>query len=369
MSDWTDILRERLSNASLPLPEDDWEWFEAKFRERRRRRVLLRWVSGAAAAGAAACLALVFMNKPSAEEPLAESPVSELAVASAVIPEVSVPEDEGIIPNAVRHTSRRRASDPVLLAKIPAPESETPTETPKTVTGYKSPEKPEEDKRETAGSGGETMYWVSSEAPKHKRKITVSPMGRGTFGHEYNVSYPSVFGGGGVYTGQYGGWLGGINGIENAALSHSIPLSFGLDVSVDVAPRLFMTTGVGVSYYRSRISAGKEPLTQKAYYLGVPLRLDWAFWQSGPLSAWVGTGGKVDRLVYGKYGKNRLKDNSFHWSVTGAAGLGYEISPGIGIFIEPEVSYYFKPSSPAILTYRTENPLTLTLGAGLRFSL
>ena len=122
-----------------------------------------------------------------------------------------------------------------------------------------------------------------------------------------------------------------------------------------------------MSYYRSRFTHVRgESKIQNAYYLGIPLRLDWVAWQSGPVSAWVGAGGKVDRLVYCKFGPATVKDNAFNWSATGVAGIQYELFPKVGLFLEPEVSYYFKPSDPVVQTYRTENPLMFSLGAGLR---
>ena len=77
----------------------------------------------------------------------------------------------------------------------------------------------------------------------------------------------------------------------------------------------------------------------------------------------------MDRLVYGKLGTERIKDNALNWSIVGEFGAQHNLSANIGIFLAPEVSYYFKPENPVLQTYRTENPLMFTVGIGLRFSL
>ena len=151
--------------------------------------------------------------------------------------------------------------------------------------------------------------------------------------------------------------------------AHSIPVSFGIDVRVGLTSKIGLTSGIDLSRYRSRFNLGQTSVTQNAYYLGIPLRFDLTVWENGPVGAWIGGGGKVDRLVYGKLGPERIKDNALNWSIVGEFGAQYNLSDNIGIFLAPEVSYYFKPENPVLQTYRTENPLMFTVGIGLRFSL
>ena len=77
----------------------------------------------------------------------------------------------------------------------------------------------------------------------------------------------------------------------------------------------------------------------------------------------------MDRLIYGTIGENRLKDNSLNWSVTSCAGIRYCLIDNVAIYIAPEISWFFKPDNPAILTYRTENPFMVSINAGLSFRL
>jgi hypothetical protein len=145
---------------------------------------------------------------------------------------------------------------------------------------------------------------------------------------------------------------------------HYSPLSLGLDISLTLTPKIALTTGVSFSVYKSKLSS----YVQKVYYLGVPFKIDIVTWHSDHISTWIGAGGKVDRQIYGKFDTFKLKDSSFHWSITSNIGIQYVLLPQIGLYFEPELSYYFKPSSPRVLTYRTENPLMVSLGGGIRFN-
>ena len=110
-------------------------------------------------------------------------------------------------------------------------------------------------------------------------------------------------------------------------------------------------------------------LTQKALYLGIPLRIDWSFWQGGKFSAWIGAGGKVDRCVYARLDGEDIRDKDFNFSALADAGIRYDFLEYLGIYLAPEVSWYFKPDNPSILTYRTEHPFALTINVGLRLNL
>jgi hypothetical protein len=92
------------------------------------------------------------------------------------------------------------------------------------------------------------------------------------------------------------------------------------------------------------------------------------------LSVYAGSGLKVDRLIYGqctttKWGAARIKDNGLNWSFIGDLGVQYDLFRNAGLFVAPEVSYFFKPSDPAVITYRDEHPLTFNVAVGMRITL
>ena len=65
----------------------------------------------------------------------------------------------------------------------------------------------------------------------------------------------------------------------------------------------------------------------------------------------------------------RLKlDPSVQWSVGLGIGLEYRLSPVVGLYAEPSVHYYFKPSD-GLNTYRTKHPATFSIPIGIRINI
>ena len=64
-------------------------------------------------------------------------------------------------------------------------------------------------------------------------------------------------------------------------------------------------------------------------------------------------------------GDDKLQDNTFNWSAVANVGLRYDFLDNVGMYLAPELSWYFKPEDPAILTYRTDNPLMFSVNFGL----
>ncbi|MBQ8061228.1 MAG: hypothetical protein IJ205_04730 [Bacteroidales bacterium] len=190
----------------------------------------------------------------------------------------------------------------------------------------------------------------------NKQHLSLTPLVKGfsaSRGSEQGNSRPSI----------------GTSTALSKTVSHNIPISIGIEINRVLTSGLTVTSGIDMSLYHSRYTNNQESVSQSACYLGIPLRLDWTVWQNSSFSTWIGGGGKVDRLVYGKLGPERIKDNTLNWSIVGEFGVQYNLSNNIGIFLAPEVSYYFKPENPVLQTYRTENPLMFTVGAGIRVGL
>ena len=53
------------------------------------------------------------------------------------------------------------------------------------------------------------------------------------------------------------------------------------------------------------------------------------------------------------------------WSTTLGLGLQYDLTPHLGIYLEPSLQYFFNDGSD-IKSYRTEHPLQITLPLGIR---
>ena len=348
MSDWTDVIREKILQKQEPLPEEDWDWFEANLlipmmRKRKRAR-LIRIVSMTTAF----CIAILLLLRPSIEHDEESSHVESIALSSEI--ETDVPKVEAVTHLIVGDSNVKviQQQNNFLIA------SEKDSISP--------PKEVKESELQLAHNGSNTSSnrdFVSETSPiiKVRKTVFFYPF-IGTMHSARTSIDPTVLSSHSPY----------IASSDILNTSHTPPLSFGLNVGIEVVPGLSVMTGSGLTCFRSKFYNTEQMLSQKAYYINIPLRLDWTFWESGPVSMWFGVGGKVERLVYCKRGRDRVKDGAFHWSVVGDAGLQYALTQNIGLFIDQEVSYYFKPSNPAVQTYRTDNPLMLALEIGLRFN-
>ena len=348
MSDWIDTIRNKFENEVAPQIEEDWDYFESNYLRKRGSRRVALWAFFAVEVAAASLLLFLF-NKEN-NRIITYTPPSTELISSDLMPLDQIHEEITTIGkkgNSLKDTN----PDQAAIIHYQTIEDESFPEELNPESDEISPEM-----KDTAMvSIEETRLFPNNQNKVQRRKLAIAP-----FMKSMGVNNKeSVWGQSGL----------SYSTIPSGNASHSIPYSFGLNISMAINDKVAVTGGVDISIYHSRITINNILNIQNAYYLGIPLSLDWTFWQSGSVSAWIGGGGKVDRLVYGKFGTDRIKDNTLNWSIIGDLGIQYDLTKNVGVFLAPEVSYYFKPENPVIQTYRTENPLMFTVGAGLRFSL
>ena len=368
MDEWLEIIGERLREAQVPLPVDDWDVFEANMKAKKRHSSFVRWVAAAASLVAAAAVTAFFLSKNSVEEVLQKvvSPVSpipeRLAQASDTPvtppPVILSPHSPVILsPQDEESTS----SAPVILSPqdeestFPAPVILSPQD--------------EESVPQTANnaiSDNDFQDYETSRETHSRRRLTVAPHLGGM-----RSDATAVINGLGYIPFSPGNYFGSYPSSAISTTNHSIPLSFGVDISYPLAQRLAITSGIEMEVFKSEFSSlvSQTTLTQRAIYLGIPLRFEWSFWQAGRFSSWIGAGGKVDRCIYARLGKEDIRDNSFNWSLVANAGISFGLTDNLGLYVAPQISWFLKPEDPAILTYRTQNPLMFTVNVGLRFNL
>lgn len=372
MEDWTDIIRDRLQYQEARLPSDDWEVFESKFLSNRRRRRLLTFSSVLLTTAAAAAIAFLFLNRQTEETIIKQVPASSTSPSLLSSENTISPSEE--ITTVPSNPAKPTAIIPLQTetsVSIFQPEiidNEEPDRSQE--EGGDIPQK--EDKPEVRikeHNGWDRLDDALKPGRETRKRIAVTPHING-LKRTASVDNSSVFG-------QPAYSTPGDHSIITAPGSklnadHSLPLTFGINVSYPISDRLGLTSGIELSSYRSKFTFptdGTVVASQTARYLGIPLKIEWTALSDGRFSAWLGAGGKVDRCVFARYGDKTVRDNRFNWSAIADVSVQYAISDNVGIFIAPEVSWFFKQENPALLTYRTENPLMFTIGAGLRFSL
>ena len=379
MEDWIDIIRQRLREAESPLPPGDWEAFEASVLPARRPRVL-PWVISALAAAAVAAVLLIPRPK---EESVLEQP---LASVERIEPEAPVtiaevlPSDSTVQPSAspskpvVRKPTAVPTAPTLAFAEEPVSQNPVTEQEPDAREEVLDEPVAEPTVSQETQSVEETEWKdvFASEQPsgaKPGHRIAISPHigSTGSRSRSFDFDPRSV----------YKGWAapGGAAFIsdpdfrprETFPIRHSLPLSFGLEISYFPSSRVALTSGLNLSIYNSVCTVPSlGEMRQRVHYLGIPLKAEWVAWQAGRFSTWLGAGGKVDRCIRARIGDQSVQDNTFHWSVMADASMQYALTEHLGLYVQPEVSWYFKPSKPVLQTYRTEHPLMFTVGAGLR---
>lgn len=158
---------------------------------------------------------------------------------------------------------------------------------------------------------------------------------------------------------------------------HHAPVSVGLQVAFGIAPRLSLSTGL----VYTRTSSDFYPYApgssynvhQVLHYVGIPVGLNYEFWQSGGFHAYVMAGAEADYNVKNDteeegVKKENAKRDRVQFSGKASLGAQYDITPKVGLYIEPGAKYYFDNGSHVENTFK-DKKLNFNLQFGLRFNL
>lgn len=158
---------------------------------------------------------------------------------------------------------------------------------------------------------------------------------------------------------------------------HHAPVSVGMQIAFGVAPRLSLSTGV----VYTRTSSDFYPYApnndynvhQVLHYVGIPVGLNYELWRSGGFHAYVMAGAEADYNVKNDTDedgtrKQDAKRDRVQFSGKASLGAQYDISPSVGLYIEPGAKYYFDNGSDVENTFK-DKKLNFNLQFGLRFNL
>lgn len=170
-------------------------------------------------------------------------------------------------------------------------------------------------------------------------------------------------------------------------IKHHLPLSFGINVDFRITDRLWVSSGAYYTYMKSdarnSINGIEYDFDQKLHYIGVPLWLKYDLLDKDNYRLYAGAGATFEKLVDSKqtlsvnypasvYGMKKIDRGLSNRGLQASVGLNlgaqWNISRMVGLYFEPGINYYIKnrhqPES-----YRTENPFTVNLRAGLSLRL
>ena len=393
MEDWTDIIGTELESFEEPLPADDWSVLQQKYAAsvRRRRTVAFAWVGGLMAAAAVAALLLVFHPQ---QETMIEPDTQELM--AEVLPETEVPETSPqphneSVPNPQKKQTEVKDIQETIeeydiieityieaeefneqeIAVSTSDEAGIKTTDDTTITVIKEP-----DSYISSLLADDEMYVACNET---RRRISVGLSGSIAESFSGRSSYPSA---------DNSPQRPPATDMppqadepqdttdmkvpvmkrrqESSGTTHETPLSFGVSGRISLSDRLSLTTGLNYTRYKATISKGIFAYKQTAHYLGIPVRLDLMLVNKKHFDLYLGVGAQADKCIYATYGTDRLYEKEVLFSVNGALGMQVDITQKVGLYFEPDIAWTLNEGT--IKTSRYDNPLTITLRAGLRFN-
>lgn len=197
-------------------------------------------------------------------------------------------------------------------------------------------------------------------------------------------------------SGQYTGYSGasGINipdhsyFRETGESNYTIPLTFGINFTYDVLPKL--SVGLGVNYTRlsrhfsatyyqlqpnGEFDAGTDydNVYNIQQFIGIPLSVYYHIVRTKHINFYVYANGTVEKCIGNAWTANNRAVN-YNEPVKGVqfnagAGLGVDfmLAPLVSIYLDPNVKYYFGLNQPKSI--RTKQPFMLGFEAGVRFHL
>lgn len=164
---------------------------------------------------------------------------------------------------------------------------------------------------------------------------------------------------------------------------HDKPITFGIYAAKNIGLNWNLETGIQYALLKSKFRMGEGAYyadrTQKAHYLGIPLRISYKWLNTTRWAAYTSAGVQLNIPLYGwareKYVTGHVCPYNgalrftppIQWTVGAGVGLQYNITPNWGLYFEPTLNWHI-PNGSTIHTIWTEQPFTVTAPFGIRFT-
>lgn len=157
---------------------------------------------------------------------------------------------------------------------------------------------------------------------------------------------------------------------------HHMPVAVGLSVRYRLNDRWALESGLVYSRLTSdftrRMQHNELTDHQTLHYVGLPLVLDYKVWGNNVLETYVQAGGQVDANVKAQLESEGVELNiskdRLQWSANAAVGAQVNVTPALGIYVEPGLRYYFDNKSQVENIFK-DKKLSFQLQIGLRIDI
>ena len=156
---------------------------------------------------------------------------------------------------------------------------------------------------------------------------------------------------------------------ENASFRHHMPLGAGVGISFALGKKLALESGLNYTLLWSELTpeGGNVRQNQYIHYLGIPLQLDWIFFDRAGFRLYSGIGARMDICAGARIDGVKVKEDPLQWSASATIGAGYNFNRHVGIYLRPELDFYL--SGTRLNSVRKAGGVNVTLRAGLQISL
>lgn len=172
-----------------------------------------------------------------------------------------------------------------------------------------------------------------------------------------------------------------------STIHHKKPFQTGLSVSLPVSNRWSLRTGLTYTCLSTDIQAGSDVAyyvtEQSLHYVGVPLSAAYSIYGSRYFDCYASAGAMLEKCVKSKRSTsfNNMEqqrtadtrtsgfaDGLWQASANVSVGVQLNITPQVGLYFEPGVSYFI-PDGSSLPNVRHEHPWNFNMQGGLRLSL
>lgn len=174
-------------------------------------------------------------------------------------------------------------------------------------------------------------------------------------------------------TAPYASFLKSVNA---KSPKHHAPLSVGVQVGIPLASRLSLSTGVVYTRAASdfAVLSGLDYDTRQVlHYVGVPVGVNYEVWGTRRFHTYVMAGGEADFNVKNSTTRNDepvddVKRDRPQFSAKASVGAQLDVTPQIGVYVEPGAKYYFDNGSSIDNTFK-DKKLNFNFQFGLRWNI
>ncbi len=397
---FSEKVKSKLENHGLTLDTDLWNAIQVRVEKKKRRHMpLWLWIP----ISSAAVIALLFTFRPVSDNTtlISKSKRTQFAPAKPVAQEINKPAKSTyrtqkgkikysasvdnytntIQPNTLNFVSQ--SADTSLNSQKLAEKAEVKDTAIADISLLKS----DTISKKQIASNRTDIWTINSESkPEIKKKFKNRWLLAASLGSGSNTSSgldnlsPATLSNDIVKTGTT---YTAIMAPENfSSVHYSLPLSVGLKVRDNFSKNLSLETGLVYTYLQTDFSNSGFVTTDARlglHYLGIPLKLIVKLWNKKQWEVYVSGGGTVEKGLRSVYQQNQTSSfqtmvttavtsiTGIQLSLNSAAGVSYNIRPNLGIFFEPNFSYYFNNNQP--VSIRSKQPDVFSLELGVRYDL